>query len=518
MSAQTPHVRLGTTTRAGGKIFIALEGAPKDATLLSQAHTPAGLSVPSKVYAMETGERVLVLPVLGVAQEVRLFGRDAAGTETTYAEATVRPQAAKLQSRVNTATKNQLAARIRNCDALPQEDEISIRALRVVPDAPADHLHLLLEYPFLPKEESGEEQLAVRVLNSDASVREDAARILGDATAPDQTMPFIARRYVTASIQVPHEAQTIIVEASAAGRANFACYEPSFLADQANVFAAAHVPACDCEGYECWAKVDLMTPAADSNAQPSVCVAILEDPTNQRRLSPASVLQATNWQNLSAFTVSVEGERGYADAIAEVVARAEADYVVFVSSAARIASADWLRPLVEALAHDGVGAAGPVVVYADGTRAGGQLAVTPRAAVRSRLFCPMGSATGPQAGEQAALPHEVTALSSTCIVLARGTLAAIAPLDPGATGLTWAFDLCHGVHELGLSIVEQPQSVLQAEMPLADMGVPSYAEHERWLRAQGHMARIWPEPFGLGDPYYDESLDWDGNFTLRSQG
>ena len=86
MSAQTPHVRLGTTTRAGGKIFIALEGAPKDATLLSQAHTPAGLSVPSKVYAMETGERVLVLPVLGVAQEVRLFGRDAAGTETSSGE------------------------------------------------------------------------------------------------------------------------------------------------------------------------------------------------------------------------------------------------------------------------------------------------------------------------------------------------------------------------------------------------------------------------------------------------
>ena len=124
------EVRFAELTRGSGKIYchLVLEGAPEGAAIEASSYTESGDSLPATIASVAgVNGFVVILPVLAVTQNVSVRVLDASGAEVAHAEKSLSAGLSKLRSQINTATRNDVAARIRNCDAAtPRETSCGI--------------------------------------------------------------------------------------------------------------------------------------------------------------------------------------------------------------------------------------------------------------------------------------------------------------------------------------------------------------------------------------------------------
>ncbi len=213
------NLRLCETSRGKGKIFtrFELQGAPDGSRVTASATDEEGHPLPARVIDVAGVEgSVLALTVLEVPQRVTFRVTSPGGDELGSYQRTVSAFMAKLRSRYNTATKNQVAESIRNCDNKLRPQGIVTDVTDVLLDALAgqDVVHGYVQIVSTSREEAGA-KVELRVLDPHGR---DAARsefvALGDLLRPSNSYPDTFVREISFSVRVDHLLPSLTVWAS----------------------------------------------------------------------------------------------------------------------------------------------------------------------------------------------------------------------------------------------------------------------------------------------------------------
>jgi GT2 family glycosyltransferase len=131
-------------TRGHEKIFIHLkfDEPINGIRIIASSVTTQGLELPTKLIEVpEIDGRVLVLPVLSVNQRVKITALFADGSKAECSKE-IAPFIAKLHSQLNTARKNCITEKIRNCDANQIWGFPDVKVIRVIQkDESSDIVH-----------------------------------------------------------------------------------------------------------------------------------------------------------------------------------------------------------------------------------------------------------------------------------------------------------------------------------------------------------------------------------------
>ena len=161
------------TSRGSGKIYIHVQcgDVPSGARVVASSSLESGKEMPSKLVTCRGVDgKVLILPVLNVAQKVAMRLVDESGAVISEISKTITPLGAKLSSRKNTALKNPVANAIRNCDELYPDETADVRIIRISFDYKAndDFLYILASFR-APSEEAVSAPIEMRVLDLDGN-------------------------------------------------------------------------------------------------------------------------------------------------------------------------------------------------------------------------------------------------------------------------------------------------------------------------------------------------------------
>lgn len=224
------NLRFQETTRGKGRIFVHLSGTsmPPDVRLKAHATTKGGGETPAMVLTVPEVEGwVLVLPVLTVTQHVVVRVLDAHGTELASFHKTVAARAAMLHSRVNTATHNAVAERIRNSDRAYTIPGVYVRLTELVWNATqgCDVVHGIMRVRSTSRDEAAA-PLELRCLGTDGTNISLAPWInMGDSLV-ERHNAF--ERTVSFSVSVPMEHPALVLWAASPQSDvddGFVCYE-----------------------------------------------------------------------------------------------------------------------------------------------------------------------------------------------------------------------------------------------------------------------------------------------------
>jgi GT2 family glycosyltransferase len=180
---------------------------------------------------------------------------------------------------------------------------------------------------------------------------------------------------------------------------------------------------------------------------------------------------------------------------------ANGDYVLFLNNDTRVETAVWLEELVSLAERDGVGAVGPLLLYANGTvqHAGVVLGIRGTADHIMRGF---PRDVDGYAGSLACT-REVSAVTGACLLVERRLFVELGGFDEHFATHYQDVDLCLRLRERGLRNLYTPRAVL--------------FHHESTSRGDyyDHLDRAllldrWGETIAQGDPYYSPLLSLAG--------
>lgn len=196
------------------------------------------------------------------------------------------------------------------------------------------------------------------------------------------------------------------------------------------------------------------------------------------------------------------------------VEEARGSYLCLLNNDTEIVEPDWLRALMRQATRPGVAAAGPKLLYPDGS------------IQHAGVVIGMGQAAGhahrnlsnDTAGyfARAHLAHFVSAVTAACLVVEKSKFTAVGGLDE--RNLAIAFndvDLCLKFKEAGWQNVYVPQAVLihHESKSRGDDFAPEH--HQRYLAELKVLQKRWGTKT-YQDPLHHPDLDLDGeNYVIR---
>ena len=253
------RVRFGEITRGSDKIFVHVEVEDEVASCeyRGRARTSDGEELPCTVMSVPcVGGQALILPVLGVAQEVRVEAVSSEGVVLASAERTIGALGAKMRSRLNTATRNEVALAIRNCDAKLRPSGIEVTVDEVIDgEDGTDVVHGRASVASLEHDEAAAE-LVLRFLGPDGHATDLRPWVsLGDMLEESRDYPGTWVRSVSYSVRIPRTLRSLTVWASCPDTAmadGFRTIGPRPLRDMRDGWRAIATSAQDDPGYEGW--------------------------------------------------------------------------------------------------------------------------------------------------------------------------------------------------------------------------------------------------------------------------
>lgn len=337
------EVRFAELTRGSGKIYchLALEGAPEGAAVEVASHTESGDQLPATCVSVPgVPGPVCVLPVLDVTQNVSVRVLDVSGAAIAHAEKSLSARSSRLRSQINTATRNDVAARIRNCDApAPREGACGITIAHtdeIVCGGGEDVLRGEVRVLSWDRAEAGAD-IEVRVLGAHGSpVNVGDVIVMGDTLRADAERAGLLVRTVSFSVRIPtRDCQVVLWAQSAAASLGdaFVCVESFRMRERREDFWRRTCSADRDGEYERWFLDHLRATELDLEAQRraswgegaplfSLIVPLYRTPIAYLREMADSVLAQT-YPNLELLLVNASPED--AALAAEVAAYAGRD-------------------------------------------------------------------------------------------------------------------------------------------------------------------------------------------------
>ena len=156
----------------------------------------------------------------------------------------------------------------------------------------------------------------------------------------------------------------------------------------------------------------------------------------------------------SRFTrLRLEENLGFAAGCNAGARAARGSLLLFLNNDTTVAS-PWLAPLHEALQNDGVGAAGPLLLYPDGRNQ--------HCGICFSLFGNPGHLYARFPGSHPALcrPHALQAITGACLALRRADFDACGGFDEGYRNGYEDMDLCFALRRRGLALRVVPESIV----------------------------------------------------------
>lgn len=156
----------------------------------------------------------------------------------------------------------------------------------------------------------------------------------------------------------------------------------------------------------------------------------------------------------SRFTrLRLEENLGFAAGCNAGARAARGSLLLFLNNDTTVAS-PWLAPLHEALQNDGIGAAGPLLLYPDGRNQ--------HCGICFSLFGNPGHLYARFPGSHPALrrPHALQAITGACLALRRADFDACGGFDEGYRNGYEDMDLCFALRRRGLALRVVPESVV----------------------------------------------------------
>jgi hypothetical protein len=204
-----------------------------------------------------------------------------------------------------------------------------------------------------------------------------------------------------------------------------------------------------------------------------------------------------------------------ARAVNEAARESACEYLVLADGRIELPlSDDLLRRLYVVCLRDGVGVVGAKAVLPDGTKVGGAYAFTADGPVLIDRYFPEGDH---QARGYEVFPHEVSAVTGSCIMMRRELFVELGGVD-AAMGRYWSIDLCLRAAERGLSTVEVPMAMVRTTLDPMGMGCASASCEATLLAERASLAERWPEAFVAPSPYYSDVYDSQGYYGLDRKG
>ncbi len=204
-----------------------------------------------------------------------------------------------------------------------------------------------------------------------------------------------------------------------------------------------------------------------------------------------------------------------ARAVNEAAWESACEYLVLADGRIELPlSDDLLRRLYVVCLRDGVGVVGAKAVLPDGTKVGGAYAFTADGPVLIDRYFPEGDH---QARGYEVFPHEVSAVTGSCIMMRRELFVELGGVD-AAMGRYWSIDLCLRAAERGLSTVEVPMAMVRTTLDPMGMGCASASCEATLLAERASLAERWPEAFVAPSPYYSDVYDSQGYYGLDRKG
>lgn len=333
-------VRFGELTRGSGKIYchVTIEGDWADAAALRVEATSSAEAadlLPTKLLRVDgTDGYVLVLPVLNVAQRASVVVSGEKGM-LARGERVFGPMSSKLRSQVNTATKNAVARKIRNCDAVPGTTGVVVRHTdEIVCGDGSDVLHGEVRVTSWNREEAAA-GLTVRVYGAKGrSVLLDDIVVMGDSVREDPRCPGLFTRTLGFSARIPSDERQAMLWArsDAEGLADeFVCVEPFRMREMRDGFWGRTLSADRDPDYEGWFLSHMRASALELESQRrarlareprfSIIVPLYRTPLEYFREMADSVLAQT-YGNFELLLVNASPEdEALAAEVAAYVAR-----------------------------------------------------------------------------------------------------------------------------------------------------------------------------------------------------
>ena len=321
-------VRFAELTRGSGKIYchFVLEGAPEDASVEVSSYTENGDRLPATCTTVDGVDGfVAILPVLAVTQNVNVRVLDSSGAEVARAEKSFSARMSKLRSQVNTATRNDVASRIRNCDApAPRETGCGItisHSDEIVLGTGQDVMRGEIRLLSWTRAEAGAD-IDIHVLGAlGTPINVGDPIIMGDKLSKDKERDGLFVRTISFSVRIPtHEGQVILwAQSTAASMSDaFLCLEAFLMRQHREGFLRRTCAADRDEEYERWFLDHLRATELDLEAQRrvswggdaplfSVIVPLFRTPIDYLREMADSVLQQT-YPNLELLLVNASPE------------------------------------------------------------------------------------------------------------------------------------------------------------------------------------------------------------------
>lgn len=174
---------------------------------------------------------------------------------------------------------------------------------------------------------------------------------------------------------------------------------------------------------------------------------------------------------LPGHVVRNETNQGFARACNQGASEADTPVVVFLNNDAE-PTAGWLRPLVEAVSEEGVGAASSRLVFPDGSLQFGQIEF--RRLPRGRI--------DPRVVRHERPRERVRAVIAASMAVRREAFDAVGGFDEGYWNGFEDVDLCLRLGEIGWDVVYEPASVVRH--------IQWGGGEERWNRQKKNAARF----------------------------
>ncbi len=252
-------MRFAEITRGSYKVYYRIDtnDVPKTSRFAVASSTLSGEPLPSKIVSIPGVEgRVVIVPALLVAQKITVCATAESGEVLESISTSLSAYRAKATSMFNTATHNEVANAIRNCDEGRYPRVPRIKPVRVVAVGPEDILQLSVTLLGRSREDiSGE--VSLNILNRQGELASLGESIcLGDQTTHDNTVDdgFLMRTLLF-SARIPVGIKGIVVWVAVGNelqRDSFECYTSEFIDHYRGLWLERTFPARSEGAYDGW--------------------------------------------------------------------------------------------------------------------------------------------------------------------------------------------------------------------------------------------------------------------------
>jgi GT2 family glycosyltransferase len=255
---------------------------------------------------------------------------------------------------------------------------------------------------------------------------------------------------------------------------------------------------------EDWPLVSIVVPTKDSPDEIRRCLDSIFEATRYPLFEVIVVDSGTtDPRALEVLTshdvevVQLEGRFNFSRANNVGVRAANGKHVVLLNNDTEVLCADWLQTLVWHVELPGVGAVGPLLMYADGSVQHAGVVLGARGTA-DHVMAGFPSDVDGYAGSLACT-REVSAVTAACMIVPRDMYTSLGGLSEDFRTHYQDVDFCLRLREAGMRVLFTPRTRLRH-----DQGVSRGDFYDHLDRAL--LLDRWGDVIALGDPYYSRNL------------